>query len=292
MAQNTLADQLETTHAARQAGAGERAPTVADLMVKLRPQVEKAIVKALDPTRFLSIVLTEMRKNRQLFNCTPESLTSCILEAAQLGLTPGPLGHCYLVPYRNNKTNRLECTLILGYKGLIDLARRSGNIVSVIARPVYESDEFEFSYGLNEVLVHKPNMAKRGEKVVAYYGVAHYRDGGHTIMVMSPEDIARYRKRSRAASNGPWVTDTVAMGCKTVIRRMATFMPLSVEAQERITVDDTRDLELDDIIDMEAIEAQENSRPALPDGTDPETGEKREAATEEQAQGTLLEGQS
>jgi len=212
---------------------------------KMRDQLAQALPRAMDPDRFLRVVLTELRRNPELTRCTLQSFLGALMTAAQLGLEPGPLGHSYLLPFRNRSEGTTECQLILGYKGLIDLARRSGNVVNIVAREVCEADEFAFEYGLEEKLVHKPSWEDDRGKPVAYYGVAHYKDGGHLIMVLSKADVDKFRKRSKASQSGPWVTDYDAMAKKTVIRRMATFMPLSVQAAIAVVEDEQRELGLD-----------------------------------------------
>ena len=78
------------------------------------------------------------------------------MQAVQLGLEPGLLGHCYILPYKR------EATFIIGYKGMIDLARRSGHIQSIYAHAVHENDEFEYELGLHPKLEHKPSHGDRG----------------------------------------------------------------------------------------------------------------------------------
>ena len=78
--------------------------------------------------------------------------------SAQLGLEPGTLGYCYLVPYQNKKTGQLEIQFQLGYKGILELVRRSGQVENIEARVVYEKDKFDFEYGLTPKLVHKPAL--------------------------------------------------------------------------------------------------------------------------------------
>jgi len=212
---------------------------------KLESQVAQALPRGMDAKRFMRVVATELRRHPNLMTTTPQSFLGALLEASSLGLEPGPLGHCYLLPFRNRELGVVECQLILGYKGLIDLARRSGHIKNIIAREVCENDQFEFEYGLKEVLVHKPILEGARGRAVAYYGVARYKGGGHLIMVLSKADVDKYRARSKAKNSGPWTTDYTAMALKTVIRRMATFMPLSVQAQEAVAVDEQRELGVD-----------------------------------------------
>ncbi len=159
------------------------------------------------------------------------------------------------------KTGKHEVQFIIGYKGMIDLARRSGNIESIYAHVVYSNDTFEYEYGLHPKLVHKPAMTDRGEFIGAY-AVAHFKDGGYQFEFMPKEEIEKRRKRSRAANAGPWVTDYEEMAKKTVIRHMWKYLPISIEIQQAVMQDETvrRDIteepERADYIDME-IEAIE-----------------------------------
>lgn len=214
------------------------AATIAQYLKKMEPEIKRALPKHLDPDRLARVALTTIRTNPALLECSIQSLMAGVMQAAQLGLEPGLLGHCYLVPFHNSKTGTKEAQFIIGYKGLIDLARRSGNIQSITAHAVHENDHFEFEYGLEEKLIHKPALTNRGAPY-AYYAVAKFKDGGHQILVMSKEDIERHRKRSKAANAGPWVTDYDEMAKKTVIRAMAKYLPISVEVQKAILADES-----------------------------------------------------
>ncbi len=237
----SLGQRIEDAQTA--AAAGTRRPTLIGLLEhrKTREQIAQALPRGVDPDRFMRVVAIELRRNPDLLETTPQSFLGALLEASSLGLEPGPLGHCYLLPFRNRELDVMECQLILGYKGLIDLARRSGNIVNIVAREVCEKDQFDFCYGLDEKLEHRPFMGEDRGKPLAYYGVAHYVGGGHLMMALSKADVERYRARSRAKNRGPWVSDYQAMALKTVIRRMATFLPLSVQAATAIALDQERD---------------------------------------------------
>lgn len=244
--QGELKDKLAKTNGSTPA----KQPTVLDLIERMKPQIARALPKHMDPERLTRIVLTTLRTTPKLLECTPQSLLAAVMLSAQLGLEPGPLGHCYFVPFRNKRTGNTDVQFIVGYKGYIDLARRSGTIVDIAAREVCEHDHFEFEYGLEERLIHRPALTGRGAPI-AYYGVAHFRDGGHMILVMSREDIEAYRRRSRASDDGPWVSDYDAMAKKTVIRRMASFMPLSVEVARAVAQDEAVKTEIaDDMADV------------------------------------------
>lgn len=212
--------------------------TIEDYIRDMGPAIRQALPKHMDADRLTRVALTVIRTNPMLRQCTVPSLLAAILQAAQLGLEPGILGHCYFVPFRNSKTGQHEVQFIIGYKGLIDLARRSGNIESIAAHEVCEGDEFEFEYGLDEKLRHKPALKDRG-KPYLYYAYAKFQGGGHQIEVMSVEEIEKIRKRSRAADKGPWVTDYDEMAKKTVVRRLAKYLPISVEVMRGIAQDET-----------------------------------------------------
>ncbi len=201
----------------------------------------RALPTGLSAQRFTRIILTELSKNPELEECTVPSVLGAVMTAAQLGLEFGPLGHAYLVPFRDNKTNTRKCQLIVGYRGMIDLARRTGLLRSIVARPIHEGDHFEFAYGSEERIVHRPPLTGDRGPVIAYYGVAQLADGGQVMHVMSRADVERFRRRSptqREAPSGPWTTDFDAMACKTVIRRMWPWLPSTVEAAQAIESDE------------------------------------------------------
>lgn len=207
---------------------------------KMKAQIAAALPKHMTPERMIRVCLTAWRKTPALQKCDPLSVISSIVQASQLGLEPdGVLGHAYLVPYGN------QCQLIPGYRGLIDLARRSGSVVSIQAHMVYERDKFEFAYGLDEKLSHTPCMDGDRGKEVAVYAVAKLKDGGYALEVMSIADVNKIRSRSKAANNGPWVTDFAEMARKTVVRRMVKYLPLSVELQTAVAIDERAEAGLD-----------------------------------------------
>ena len=202
------------------------------------PEIEKALPKHMDADRMARIALTTIRTNPKLLECSVPSLLGAVMQAAQLGLEPGLIGHCYLVPFKNNKTGQSEVQFIIGYKGMIDLARRSGQIENIYAHAVYSNDEFDYELGLEPKLKHKPYMnGDRGE-FIGVYAVAHFKGGGYQFEFMPKEEIEKRRKRSKAANAGPWVTDYEEMAKKTVIRHMWKYLPISIEIQQQAAQDE------------------------------------------------------
>lgn len=217
--------------------------TINDLLEMMKPAIAQAIPQHMTPERLLRIATTCIRTNPKLKVCTPESLLGAIMQCAQLGLEPSILGHAYLVPYKNKDKEtgqyRDECQFQIGYKGLIELARRTGQISSIMAQAVHEKDEFHYEYGINEQLKHVPADGDRGP-VVKYYAYAKFKDGGYSFLVMSRKDIEIHRDRfSKAKSYGPWVDHFDEMAKKTVLKALMKYMPISVEFQRAVDQDET-----------------------------------------------------
>lgn len=209
----------------------KRQNTIGSLIEGMKPQIARALPKHMEPDRLARIALTVVRQNPKLAECNPESFLGALMTCAQLGLEPGPLGHAYLVPYGN------EVTFIPGYRGLIELARRSGIVRRFVGRAVHANDEFDYEYGLFESLKHKPAKGEPGDFTFAY-AVLWVAGADPDFEVMNKPQIDAIRARSRAGKNGPWVTDYEEMAKKTVIRRLAKRAPMSIEFQQAVNNDE------------------------------------------------------
>nr|DAM13516.1 MAG TPA: RecT protein [Caudoviricetes sp.] len=214
--------------------------TVFDVINQMTPEIERALPDFLRKNggaeRFTRIALTQLRTNPALLKCDPKSFIAALMQSSQLGLEPGMLGQSYLIPYGK------EVQFQIGYKGLIELARRSGQILSITAHAVHENDEFEFQYGLNENLSHKPNIRGDRGEVYCYYAYATLKDGGHAFTVMSKADVNRIRDKYSKAANSkysPWNTEYDAMAKKTVIKQLMKYLPVSVELLRGLSQDET-----------------------------------------------------
>lgn len=215
---------------------------IRDLLEKSKAQIAMALPKHCTPERMLRVTMTAVQRNPALLDCDPRSLIGCVVEASQLGLEPdGVLGHAYLVPFRNKKTGRTECQLIPGYKGLVELSRRSGQISTVYAKVVHAKDKYRIAYGLEPKLEHVPADTDDPGEVTAAYAVCRLRDGGVQYEWMWRREIEAIRKRSRAGTSGPWVTDYEEMCKKTVLRRLCKMLPVSVEVQRLVAADEQFD---------------------------------------------------
>lgn len=226
--------------------ANKRPDTIAGLMSdpKIKQQMALALPKHMTADRLARIALTEIRRVPTLAKCDQTSFLGAIMQCAQLGLEPGgALGHAYLLPFENRKKGITEVQFIVGYRGMIDLARRSGQILSIEARAVYEADKFHVSLGLNPDLIHEPNWdAKERGPLRFVYAVAKLKDGGTQFEVMSRQDIERVRSQSKAGQAGPWVSHYEEMSKKTVIRRLFKYLPVSIELATAVTLDEQAEI--------------------------------------------------
>lgn len=220
---------------------------VSDLFEKNRKAIEDALPKHLTTERMMRIALTELRKVPRLQQCDPFSFLGAIVQAAQLGLEPGgALGHCYLIPYGR------EVQLQIGYRGMVDLARRSGNIVSISARIVYQGDIFGIEYGTEEAIQHIPKF--ESNVITHVYAIAKLRDGGTQFEIMPLVEIEEIRDNHSAGyqrdpKGSPWAKHFGEMAKKTLVRRLFKMLPTSVEIRDAIRVDEEEDQQNHRIID-------------------------------------------
>lgn len=267
--------------------------SIMGLLKSMEGEIARCLPKHLTPDRMARIAMTELRKTPKLQECDPMSFIAAIMQASQLGLEPGVLGSCYLIPFNNNKTGKVECTFMPGYRGFLDLARRSGQIDSLVARAVYENDKFEYEFGLKESLVHKPNMDEPGQ-FIAVYAVANLKDGGHQFDVMSKKQVDTIRAGSQGKNSDAWTKNYDEMAKKTVLRRLFKWLPCSVEMQKAVSLDEqqesgtqniktaaSEEFDMDFVIDAEPVDKNQdlkdmvnkNKAQEKPVSVDPETGE-------------------
>ena len=242
-------------------------PVILQYLNKFKSQIEAALPKHLTADRMARIVTTEVRKIPKLLECNPKSLFGAVIQASQLGLEPGSaLGHCYLIPFKK------DVNLIIGYRGMLDLARRSGNIISIEARAVYSNDKFSYSFGLTPDLKHTP--IQEGDKgvITHVYAVARLKDGGLQWDVMTKAEVDGIRAQSKAGSSGPWKTHYDEMAKKTIIRRLFKYLPVSIEVQQAVGLDEQADAGVsqqnDTVIEGEFMDIDEIQEEGPTSGTE------------------------
>ena len=223
------------------------------LIEKSAKELGRALPEHLRSDRLVRIALTCVRQNPELGRCTPESFLGALFTAAQLGIEPVG-GRAYLLPFRNSRKKPdgswhsvLEAQFVLGYKGLAEMFYRHDKSVQLEWGIVHQNDEFDFEKGTSSYLKHKPILTNRGEPI-AYYVVASLNNGGKVFEIMSREDcLAHGRKHSKTIDKktgefyaaSPWSTSPDSMCLKTVLVQLCKVLPLSVELQKAIQVDES-----------------------------------------------------
>ena len=201
-----------------------------------KQKVALTLPKHLTADRFVRVALSALGRVPKLLQCTPESVLRCMMTCSELGLEPDGRRY-HLIPFENRRTGQCECTGIIDYKGLVELAMNSGTVSSLFAQTVCEQDEF--SYDTGEVR-HTIDFRNPRGAMFAVYCVVKFKDGGKHTEVMTKVDVDRIRSRSKAAGSGPWVTDYEEMSKKTVFRRASKWIKLSPEVQDAIEREDDR----------------------------------------------------
>lgn len=213
-------------------------PTMQQYIKQMEGEIRKALPSVLTPERFTRITLSALSSNPRLQECTPQSFLGAMMTAAQLGVEPNtPLGQAYLIPFKNHGV--IETQFQLGYKGMIDLAYRSGEISTIQAHVVFANDRFSYSFGLNPTLEHIPATADRGEPTHVY-AVFRTKDGGFGYDVMSMDDVRQHAKKySKSYGNGPWQTNFEEMAKKTVLKRVLKYAPLKSDFVRQLSTDES-----------------------------------------------------
>lgn len=253
---------------------------IAYLLQQKKGELAKMLPRTLSIERLLKVAQIAATTTPALAKCDVPSLVGAIGQCAQMGLEPNTvLGHAYLVPFNTKRkdANGQErwvnsVQVIIGYKGLIDLARRSGQIVSIAAHEVCANDHFQLVYGLDEKLNHTPAMGERGD-VIGFYAVAKLKDGGYSFEFMSTHQVLQIREGSQGYQQAkkynkqdahPWTVHFIEMGRKTAIRRLAKYLPLSIEFQTAVALDNQAEGGKDqnlDTIDGEFMLVQDDDAP-------------------------------
>jgi recombination protein RecT len=210
------------------------------LVQRMGPEIARALPKHVTPDRMARIVLTAVRMTPGLSECTPASFIGCVMSLSQLGLEPNtPTGQAYLIPRQNRKLGVTECTAIIGYKGMMELARRTGQVSKIQAHVVRAGDLFEYERGTDEHLRHVASDDEdREQRPITHAWAMAKVDGEMVFEVLSRAQIDARRKRSAASEYGPWVTDYEAMAKKSAIRALSPWLPMSAERERAIELEE------------------------------------------------------
>ena len=274
MAQKTMS--LKAVNGAQLAEAAAQKPrdSVSALLARMAPEIKRALPRNMDVDKITRVAMTDIRNNPKLGECSAQSLASSIMRASQLGLEiGGDLGYAYLVPYGS------ECQLQVGYRGWLELVRRSGLVSEIYSYAVRKGDLFVHRLGLARDIIHEPSeqrdMSDAG--ITHVYAVARLKDGGLYFEVMERSDVDRIRARSRSGSGGPWKTDYEQMARKTVLKRLCKTLPCSSEQMQTLVRESAQEDAVEfapGIIDTVGAEVEPPH--------DEETGEVVDVAVEEE----------
>lgn len=265
--------------------------------------LDRVKAKHMNPERMMRVMANAIRKTPKLAQCEPMSFLGALMECSALGLEPNTaMGHAYLVPFDNRKKGVTEVQVIVGYKGLIDLARRSGHITSISANVHYSDDElWEYEEGTESKLRHIPGP-QDGEKLHVY-AIAKFTAGGHAYVVLPWSHVIKIRNASQnwktavkfnSTAASPWTVHEDAMAKKTAIRALSKYLPLSVEFMAAAEVDHDDGAKVNyaeyalhpesgPVIDGEAIQEGEED-PAVDHAPEPKQEEKPKPKSEPKTQ--------
>lgn len=233
---------------------------------KNRNALSKILPKGCNYDRLCRVLMNAVSTNETLAKCTPVSIFLSCIKGFALGLeVNGALNMAYLIPYKN-RLGIYEAQFMPSYLGLIELARRSGEISSICANPVYERDEITVQEGSERIFVHKPDIfqADRG-KIIGYYAIYHNKDGSFDYEIMDMKELDKIRRSSKTSNNGPWVDWEGEMYKKSVLKRLLKRAPKSVELAKAIDLDhkaamgekQSKDL---DFIDIDGLDLSDDSK--------------------------------
>jgi recombination protein RecT len=252
----------------------------------------------------MGALMSEVKNTPDLMKCPANELLGAAIRVAELGLVPGAaLGHAYILPFWNDRKGYMQAQVILGYKGMIELAYRNGIVGSIKATAVFHGDQFDWSEDENGVhFRHVPDLMNpnRGvaAKIALVFVVARMNSGAVLPLFMTRSEIEALRAKSRQAKNNKvWNDEWEQMAVKTVIRRLFKYLPVSVEAQQAAALDDRDDQQnadvfTDDAQDVDYSEPQQAAYAAGPDPFDMEpAGATIDGATGEIRGETRDEGQ-
>lgn len=211
----------------------QKPATLMDFVVAFKDEIAQALPRQISADRMVRIVITALRRDANLRNCTKESFLGALMTAAQLGLEVNtPAGEAYLIAYKQ------ECTLVLGYQGIVKLFWQHPQAKHIDAQAVYDGDDFDYAYGLDPFLKHKPAPdGRRGDRVTHYYAVATLQGGGSAFVVLSPDQVKALRQ-GKVGPKGDIADPMLWMERKTALKQMLKLLPKTVELQAALVADE------------------------------------------------------
>lgn len=223
--------------------------TIREMLEQKQADIRQLLPAHVDVNRFIKSALLAVARNKDLQKCTPASVFTAIVNAAELGLDFTPVkGRAYLIPFNNHGVS--EAMFMPGYRGFIHLATKNGPVTNIIPNLVYEKDVFEMTYGSEPRLFHKPCLdADRGAFKGAY--AIAYLPGAFPIWnYMTKEKLEKIKNSSKAKS-GPWQTWEEEMQLKSTVRGIFKILPSNDDVDRALEADNRAT----GLIDVDLIDA-------------------------------------
>ncbi len=177
----------------------------------------------IDANRFARMTITALNANPKLYECTIDSLLSCLVLSAQYGLPPTGARGMWLVPFKTK--NGLICTPIIDYRGLVTMARRSGHVHAMSAEVVRDGDFFDYEMGTAPFLKFR-READQDAPITHVWASAALSEGPPQFVVLTRAEVDAVKRTSKAGGRGPWVDHFDRMACKTAVRRLCNLLPM------------------------------------------------------------------
>lgn len=285
-----MANEVQKTGQQAVAARPNSLGTVQGLLEKYKAQIAMALPRHMTPERMIRVAMTAVSQTPKLMECDPLTVCACVVQSSILGLEPSSvLGEAYLVPFRNSKTDRMECQLIPGYQGLVKLARNSGEVSMIDAQIVYANDAFEFRKGSDIWWEHKwARTGDRGDPEGVWAGYV-LKDGSRNFEYWTMDQLRDHRDRySKGAKDkagnliGAWADSPEWMYKKTVLKQVIKLMPKSVELSTALSLEERADVGVSQMFDaavpQELTGQQEIQVEAGPVGEPAKLRRKSEAA--------------
>jgi len=273
--------ELQKQNAGAVARPANNLGTLQGLLDRYKQQIAVALPRHMTPERMIRVAMTAVSQTPKLMECEPVTIAACIVQASILGLEPSSvLGEAYLIPFKNNKTNRMECQLMPGYQGMLKLARNSGDVSMIDAQIVYSNDEFEFHKGSDVWWKHKwARSGDRGDPEGAWAGYV-LKDGSRNFEYWTIEQIKEHRDRfskgaydAKGELTGAWASSPEWMYKKTVLKQVIKLMPKSVEMATALSLEERGDVGVGQVFDasmpkelIQAVDAEVVEDHAEPSG--------------------------
>lgn len=229
---------------------------------KMKPQIALALPKHLNADRMARLALTQFSSNPALQECDPVSIAGAIITAAQLGLEIGVNGQAYLIPYKG------RATFVPGWKGLVDLANRSGRC-TVWTGAVFEGDEFDYALGDSPFVKHKPSHEDGPDSLLFVYAIGRVRQAEQPVVEVWPmAKIWKHRDRFNKVGKRHYSYEHPEMYARKIpLLQVLKYMPASIELSTGIQIAERADT--GEGMVFEGPDYVSEQRPAV----DPETGE-------------------